>query len=56
MKLCVRCNKYKQNDDFYLREDRPCLYSFCTLCMDLEARSKDYPKLELRGSGSTKHR
>ncbi len=56
MKLCNKCNKFKEDKDFFERHDRDGKYSWCVLCMDLEARSKDYPKIKDRGFGSTRHR
>ena len=51
LSYCSKCRRFKENINFFEREDRPGFYSWCKDCMDKGARSKDYPKKRDRGDG-----
>lgn len=51
MKRCTNCGIAKANDNFYVRDDAPGLYAWCTDCMKEQGRTTDYPPIKERGHG-----
>jgi RNase P subunit RPR2 len=51
MKYCEHCHTFLPENKFYVREDRPGLYAWCTNCMYEQKRSPDYPPIKQRGYG-----
>lgn len=51
MSYCKLCRRWKPDERFWQRNDRPALYSWCISCCKAQGRSTDYPARNERGGG-----